>query len=90
MGERAARLLAVPADGVAGVPRAELIGDNESFLEHYRGILAYGTDTSNPLELARPKRLFHAEGKLLASTRRTLTACLDLTAQGKWYTGEED
>ena len=42
--ERAARLLAVPADGVAGVPRAELIGDNEIFLEHYRGILAYGKE----------------------------------------------
>ena len=44
VGERAARLLAVPADGVAGVPRAELIGDNEIFLEHYRGILAYGKE----------------------------------------------
>ena len=44
VGERAARLLAVPADGVAGVPRAELIGDNEVFLEHYRGILAYGKE----------------------------------------------
>ena len=42
VGERAARLLA--ADGVAGVPRAELIGDNEIFLEHYRGILAYGKE----------------------------------------------
>ena len=46
-------------------------------------------DTSNPLEMERPKRLVHAEGKVLASTRRTLTACLDLTAQGKQYTGEE-
>ena len=44
VGERAARLLAVPADGVAGVPRAELIGDNEIFLEHYRGVLAYGKE----------------------------------------------
>ena len=44
VGERAARLLAVPADGVAGVPRAEVIGDNEIFLEHYRGILAYGKE----------------------------------------------
>ncbi len=46
-------------------------------------------DTSNPLEMERPKRLVHAEGKVLASTRRTLTACLDLTAQGKHYTGEK-
>ena len=44
VGERAARLLAVPADGVAGVPRAEVIGDNEVFLENYRGILAYGKE----------------------------------------------
>lgn len=44
VGERAARRFAVPADGVAGVPRAEVIGDNEVFLENYRGILAYGKE----------------------------------------------
>ena len=38
------RYAGLPADGVAGVPRAELIGDNEVFLEHYRGILAYGKE----------------------------------------------
>ena len=43
-GRTEAALLAGPADGVAGVPRAELIGDNEVFLEHYRGILAYGKE----------------------------------------------
>lgn len=46
-------------------------------------------DTANPLQLEHPRRLVHAEGKVLASTRRTLTACLDLTAQTKHYTGEE-
>lgn len=44
VGERAARRFAVPVDGVAGVPRAEVLGDNEVFLEHYRGILAYGRE----------------------------------------------
>ena len=58
VGERAARLLAVPGidldeyvdtlferfTNAAIADRAELIGDNEIFLEHYRGILAYGKE----------------------------------------------
>ena len=32
------------ASSLFPVPRAELIGDNEIFLEHYRGILAYGKE----------------------------------------------
>ena len=34
-------------------------------------------------------RLVHAQGKVLARTRRTITASLDLQAPGKVYTGEE-
>jgi len=40
--ERAAGLLDLPADALAGLPRLELVGDNELRIENHRGILAYG------------------------------------------------
>ena len=42
--ERTAQLLELPADVLAGVPRLELIGDNELRMENHRGILAYGRE----------------------------------------------
>lgn len=42
--ERTSRLLALPADGVAGLPKAELTGDRELYLENYKGILSYGKE----------------------------------------------
>ena len=39
--EHMARLLALPADAVAGMPRIELIGDGQLRVERHRGILAY-------------------------------------------------
>ncbi len=42
--ERTAELLDLPADGLAGVPRLELIGAGELRIENHRGILAYGTE----------------------------------------------
>lgn len=42
--ERTAQLLELPADGAAGLPRAELTGDRELYLEHYKGILSYGRE----------------------------------------------
>ena len=42
--EKTSRLLALPADGVAGVPRVEMTGDRELYLEHYKGILSYGRE----------------------------------------------
>lgn len=41
--EKTAQLLELPADVLAGLPRLELIGDNELRIENHRGILAYGT-----------------------------------------------
>ena len=41
--ERAARLLDLPGDVVAGLPRVELTGDRELRMENHRGILAYGS-----------------------------------------------
>lgn len=40
--EKTSRLLDLPADGVAGVPKVELLGDRELYLENYKGILSYG------------------------------------------------
>ena len=40
--ERAADLLDLPADLLAGVPRLELVGDRELRMENHKGILAYG------------------------------------------------
>ena len=39
--ERAARLLDLPGDVVAGLPRIELIGSGELRMEQHQGILAY-------------------------------------------------
>ena len=41
--ERTAQALDLPADVVAGVPRLELVGDNQLRMENHRGILSYGT-----------------------------------------------
>ena len=42
--ERAARLLDLPGDVVAGLPRVELIGTGELRMEQHQGILAYGPE----------------------------------------------
>ena len=42
--ERTSRLLDLPADGAAGLPKVELIGDRELYLENYREILSYGRE----------------------------------------------
>lgn len=42
--EKTTRLLDLPADGAAGLPKAELTGDRELYLENYREILSYGKE----------------------------------------------
>ena len=42
--EKTAELLDLPADGLAGLPRVELIGDKELRMENHKGILAYGDE----------------------------------------------
>ena len=39
--ERTAQLLDLPADALAGVPRLELVGNRQLYLEHHTGLLAY-------------------------------------------------
>ena len=38
---RASRMFDLPADALAGVPRVEVLGDNELRMAPHRGILAY-------------------------------------------------
>ena len=40
--EKTVQALDLPADALAGVPRVELVGDQEVRMENHRGILAYG------------------------------------------------
>lgn len=42
--EESAAALDLPADIVAGLPRMELIGDRQFWMEGHRGILSYGSD----------------------------------------------
>lgn len=42
--ERTAGLLDLPADALAGLPRLEIVGDQELRMENHKGILAYGSE----------------------------------------------
>lgn len=42
--ERTAETFDLPKDVVAGVPRMELVGGQEFWMEGHRGILSYGTE----------------------------------------------
>lgn len=42
--EQTAQVLDLPADVLAGLPRVELTGDREVWIENHRGILAYGEE----------------------------------------------
>ena len=39
-----AELFDLPADVVAGLPRLELVGNRQLYLEHHTGLLAYGEE----------------------------------------------
>ena len=42
--EGVAELFDLPADVVAGLPRLELVGNRQLYLEHHTGILAYSDE----------------------------------------------
>ena len=42
--EKTARLLSLPGDGAAGLPKLELTGDRDLYLENYREVLSYEQD----------------------------------------------
>lgn len=67
-----AELFDLPADVVAGLPRLELVGSRQLYLEHHCGILAYTEeriDANTPAGVLR----VHGEGlRLLALTGEEL------------------
>ena len=40
--ERTAKVFDLPADGLAGLPHIDLVGDHELRVENHKGILSYG------------------------------------------------
>ena len=40
--ERTAEVFDLPSDALAGLPKLELVGDRELWVENHRGILSYG------------------------------------------------
>lgn len=42
--EKTSHTLALPREAVAGMPRLELTGDRELYLEHYKDILSYSKE----------------------------------------------
>lgn len=42
--EQTAQTFDLPGDIIAGLPRMELVGDREFWMEGHRGILSYGTE----------------------------------------------
>ena len=56
----------LPADVVAGLPRLELIGSRQLYLEHHTGILAYSQDQVDANSSAGGLRIGGEKLRLLA------------------------
>ena len=63
-----AELFDLPADVVAGLPRLELIGSRQLYLEHHTGILAYSQDQVDANTSAGVLRIRGSDLTLLAMT----------------------
>ena len=63
-----AELFDLPADVVAGLPRLELIGSRQLYLEHHTGILAYSQEQVDANTSAGVLRVRGSELTLLAMT----------------------
>lgn len=70
--EGVAELFDLPADVVAGLPRIELVGGRQLYLEHHRGIVSYSTETIDVNTPAGILRVRGAELSLLAMTAEEL------------------
>lgn len=73
---RAASLFDLPADAVAGVPRVELLGENELRVENHRGILSYSTEE---IHISTGHFIIQVQGQTLSL--RAMTA-VDLLITG--------
>ena len=67
-----AELFDLPADVVAGLPRLEMVGSRQMYLEHHQGILAY-SDSRIDINTAAGVLCVKGEGlSLLAMTAEEL------------------
>lgn len=67
-----AELFDLPADVVAGLPRLELIGSRQLYLEHHRGILSYSEERIDANTSAGVLRIGGRGLSLLAMTGEEL------------------
>ena len=67
-----AELFDLPADVVAGLPRMELVGNRQLYLEHHTGLLAYSSDRIDANTAAGVLRVRGEALTLLAMTAEEL------------------
>ena len=67
-----AELFDLPADVVAGLPRLEMIGSRQLYLEHHTGILAYSEEQIDANTTAGVLRIRGSRLTLLAMTAEEL------------------
>ena len=84
----AAELFDLPADVVAGLPRLELIGSRQLYLEHHTGILAYSQDQVDANTSAGVLRIRGSDLTLLAMTAGELRIGGHIAAV-EWLGAEE-
>ena len=63
-----AELFDLPADVVAGLPRMEMLGSRQLYLEHHAGILAYSDEQ---IDVNTPEGILRVRGERLTLTAMT-------------------
>lgn len=63
-----AELFDLPADVVAGLPRLEMVGSRQLYLEHHAGILAYREEQ---IDVNTPEGILRVRGERLTLTAMT-------------------
>ena len=67
-----AELFDLPADVVAGLPRLDMVGNRQLYLEHHTGLLAYSTEQIDANTTAGVLRVRGTNLTLLAMTAEEL------------------
>ena len=60
--ETVAELFDLPADVIAGLPRLEMVGGRQLYVEHHTGLLAY---TENQIDANTPAGVLRVKGERL-------------------------
>ncbi len=63
-----AELFDLPADVVAGLPRLEMVGSRQLYLEHHAGILTYSEEQ---IDVNTPEGILRVRGERLTLTAMT-------------------